>query len=67
MTNLYDIKKIHESLFLIKTTEEVDLLKKYLMQCFDHKDTFFLVDISDQPNIYQNPIDNNISSWLNNI
>lgn len=34
---------------MIKTTEDVELLEKYLFDCFDHKDTYFLVDITDKP------------------
>lgn len=67
MSKLYDIQKIHHALYLIKTTEDVELLEKYLMECFDHQDTYFLVDITDKPNRYKNIDSKDITSWIDNI
>ncbi|KMJ58017.1 hypothetical protein AB685_14445 [Bacillus sp. LL01] len=67
MTKLYNIKKVHNHSFLIKTTEDINILEKYLMACFDRSDTYFLVDISDQKSKFQHIEDGNISGWIENI
>ena len=67
LSKLYDIRKVHDALYMIKTTEDAGLLEKYLMECFDHKDTYFLVDITDKPNRYNNVDSKNISSWIHDI
>lgn len=64
---LYDIKSIHDSAFLIKTTEDIQLLEKYLKECFDHRDTYFIVDISDQPKRFINVEGNNITGWMDDL
>lgn len=67
MDRLYDIKQLHDSLYLIKTTDEVDLLETHLSGCFDHRDAYFLVDITDQPHTGKNLTANAVQSWMNNI
>ncbi|MBT2571150.1 hypothetical protein [Planococcus sp. ISL-110] len=67
MASLYDIKQLHHSLYLIKTTDDVRLLETHLIGCFDRKDTYFLVDITDQPHQYQNLLSKGLFSWMDNL
>ncbi|KUP09403.1 hypothetical protein Q75_00285 [Bacillus coahuilensis p1.1.43] len=67
MSKLYDIRKIYHALYMIKTTKDVELLEKYLVECFDNKDAYFLVDITDKPNRYKNIDSTDITIWLDDI
>ena len=67
MAGLYDIKQLHSSLYLIKTTDDAALLETHLISCFDNKDTYFLVDVTEQPHKYQNILSKNLFSWMDNL
>ncbi|WP_141395218.1 MULTISPECIES: hypothetical protein [Bacillus] len=67
LAKLYDIKNVHDTAFLVKTTEDIDVLEKYLMACFDRKDTYFLVDVTSSRSKYLNCKDGELSGWLENI
>ena len=67
MAGLYDIKKLHNSLYLIKTTDDVGLLETHLISCFDNKDTYFLVDVTEQPHKYHNLLSKNLFSWMDSL
>jgi len=64
---LYDIKPIHDSLFLIKTTDDIELMENFMTECFDNKDSYFLVDITDQSNRKRNIESKNLYEWMDNI
>lgn len=67
IASLYDVKKIHGSLYLIKSTDDVELLEKFLSSCFTEKDTYILVDITDQKHRYKNIQSKGLFLWMDNI
>lgn len=67
MARLYDIKQLHSSLYLIKSTDDVQLLETHLISCFDRRDTYFLVDITEQPHQYQNLLSTGLFSWMDDL
>ncbi|WP_059105788.1 hypothetical protein [Shouchella shacheensis] len=67
LLKLHDIKHIHNAVFLIKTDDDISILTKYLASCFDEKDSYFLVNITDQPNRYINTQSADIARWMDNI
>ncbi len=48
LSKLYDIKHVHNTVYFIKTVDDVHLLEKYLSSCFDNNTSYFLVNITDQ-------------------
>lgn len=67
LSKLYDVKKVHSSLFLIKTTDDITLLEKYLIECLNTEDTFYLVDITEKEKRFKNTDSSGINSWAENI
>ncbi|WP_416150027.1 hypothetical protein ACM26V_03240 [Salipaludibacillus sp. HK11] len=67
LAKLYDVKFIHNSVQLIKTDDDMSILVKYLASCFEKKDSYFLVNITDQPNRYTNTESADIAHWMDNI
>ncbi|OMF70184.1 hypothetical protein BK142_24085 [Paenibacillus glucanolyticus] len=66
LDSLYDIKHLHDRVYLIKTDDDVDLLDKYLLECFRNNDSYFLLQISEMPirHRHQGLISEDISTWL---
>ena len=67
LAKLYDIKHIHESVQMIKTDDDIGILEKYLAACFDKKDSYFLVNITEQQNRYKNIQSSDIAHWMDMI
>ncbi|MBT2282509.1 hypothetical protein J7E78_02945 [Paenibacillus polymyxa] len=64
---LYDIKYVHSNLVLIKTDDDIDLLEKYLVECFTKKDRYFLIEITDQSIRFQRTESKYINRWLDDV
>ncbi|KIL51154.1 hypothetical protein [Jeotgalibacillus campisalis] len=67
LEKLYDVKQIHGNVQLIKTDDDISLLKTYLEECFEEEGSYFLVEIADQPNRYLKQIDGYLDRWMNDI
>jgi len=67
LEKLYDIKHIHNSVQMIKTDDDIVVLEKYLATCFHKKDSYLLVDITEQKNRYKNIQSSDIAYWMDNI
>ncbi|MFC7320043.1 hypothetical protein [Halobacillus campisalis] len=67
LSKLYDVKQVHKGVYLIKTIDEVSLFEKYLRECFDRKDTYFIVEITEQKKRFINTSSTDINSWMENI
>ncbi len=64
---LYDIKHVHDRVYMIKTDDDIDLLEKYMTECFTNKDSYFLIQILDQPIRHQRLHSKYINRWLEDI
>ncbi|KKI90491.1 hypothetical protein WQ54_21335 [Bacillus sp. SA1-12] len=67
LTTLYDIKQIHENVNMIKTDDDITILEKYLSSCFDKKESYLIVDITEQPCRNKTTSSSGISFWMDNI
>lgn len=67
MESLYDIKHVHDRVYLIKTDDDIDLLEKYLVECFNKQDSFFLLQIKDEPYRHQKLQSSYINRWMEDI
>ncbi|WP_232718528.1 hypothetical protein [Bacillus sp. FJAT-45037] len=67
LSKLYDIKQVHPTVQLIKTDDDISILDKYLAACFNEKGSYFLVNITDQPNRFKNTDSADITYWMDNI
>jgi len=61
------VKCINKSSYLIKTDDDITIIDKYLSTCFDKKESYFLVNITDQPNRHSGMSSLSIDSWMDNI
>lgn len=67
LESLYDIKHLHHDMYLIKTDDDIDLLEKYLTECFFEKDRYYLLQIKDEPYRFKRAKSKSIRRWMDNI
>lgn len=64
---IYDTKSVHDEVYLLKTNDDLSLIHKYIAECFSQGESYFLVDIADQPIKFKGTISKNTTQWMDNI
>ncbi|PYZ98974.1 hypothetical protein CR205_10515 [Alteribacter lacisalsi] len=61
------MKKVHETAYLIKSDDDISILDKYLSVCFTGDDSYYLADVSDQPNRFIMKEAEGVVQWLDDL
>ncbi|MCG7381937.1 hypothetical protein [Paenibacillus sp. ACRRY] len=67
LESLYDVKHLHNKIYLIKTDDDIDLLEKYLTECFNPKDRYYLLEVKDEPFRFRRPRSKYIKRWIEDV
>ena len=66
LEHLFEVKHLHDRVYLIKTADDIDLLDKYLLECLRKHDSYFLLQISEMPVTHRQNglISEDVTRWL---
>lgn len=67
LEKMYDVKYLFDNLYLVKTTDDIDILEKYLLDFLGSDDLYLINEITDQTFKYKNNKAEDIQFWLFNV